>query len=402
MIDLNPDFQLLSDTQDHDIIPLISEEDEKAIHKEDLPETLPLLSLRNTVLFPGVVIPITVGRDRSIRLIKEANKKKLSIGVVSQIDADVEVPVGDDLNKVGTVARIMKMLRMPDGTNTVILRGERRFQWDTIIEDDPYLKASVRAFGGIEEVPDTESTQALIESLKELAIEIITMSPGIPTDAAGAIKNIKRLGFLVNFIGSNMNASVDEKQELLKIESLEERANKVLKMLHKEKQMLELKNDIQSKVKSDLDQQQREFFLNQQMKQIQEELGANPLKEEIEEKKKKASEKVWPEQAQEAFDKEISKLERMNPQAAEYSMQSSYIDLLLDLPWDQKSEDNFDLKNAIKVLNSDHYGLEKVKERIVEHLAVLKIKGDLKAPIICLYGPPGVGKTSLGRSIAEA
>lgn len=402
MIDLNPDFQLLSDTQDHDIIPLISEEDEKAIHKEDLPETLPLLSLRNTVLFPGVVIPITVGRDRSIRLIKEANKKKLSIGVVSQKDADVEVPVGDDLNKVGTVARIMKMLRMPDGTNTVILRGERRFQWDTIIEDDPYLKASVRAFGGIEEVPDTESTQALIESLKELAIEIITMSPGIPTDAAGAIKNIKRLGFLVNFIGSNMNASVDEKQELLKIESLEERANKVLKMLHKEKQMLELKNDIQSKVKSDLDQQQREFFLNQQMKQIQEELGANPLKEEIEEKKKKASEKVWPEQAQEAFDKEISKLERMNPQAAEYSMQSSYIDLLLDLPWDQKSEDNFDLKNAIKVLNSDHYGLEKVKERIVEHLAVLKIKGDLKAPIICLYGPPGVGKTSLGRSIAEA
>ena len=402
MIDLNPDFQLLSDTQDHDIIPLISEEDEKAIHKEDLPETLPLLSLRNTVLFPGVVIPITVGRDRSIRLIKEANKKKLSIGVVSQKDADVEVPVGDDLNKVGTVARIMKMLRMPDGTNTVILRGERRFQWDTIIEDDPYLKASVRAFGGIEEVPDTESTQALIESLKELAIEIITMSPGIPTDAAGAIKNIKRLGFLVNFIGSNMNASVDEKQELLKIESLEERANKVLEMLHKEKQMLELKNDIQSKVKSDLDQQQREFFLNQQMKQIQEELGANPLKEEIEEKKKKASEKVWPEQAQEAFDKEISKLERMNPQAAEYSMQSSYIDLLLDLPWDQKSEDNFDLKNAIKVLNSDHYGLEKVKERIVEHLAVLKIKGDLKAPIICLYGPPGVGKTSLGRSIAEA
>ena len=402
MIDLNPDFQLLSDTQDHDIIPLISEEDEKAIHKEDLPETLPLLSLRNTVLFPGVVIPITVGRDRSIRLIKEANKKKLSIGVVSQKDADVEVPVDDDLNKVGTVARIMKMLRMPDGTNTVILRGERRFQWNTIIEEDPYLKASVRAFGGIEEVPDTESTQALIESLKELAIEIITMSPGIPTDAAGAIKNIKRLGFLVNFIGSNMNASVDEKQELLKIESLEERANKVLEMLHKEKQMLELKNDIQSKVKSDLDQQQREFFLNQQMKQIQEELGANPLKEEIEEKKKKASEKNWPEQAQEAFDKEISKLERMNPQAAEYSMQSSYIDLLLDLPWDHKSEDNFDLKNAIKVLNSDHYGLEKVKERIVEHLAVLKIKGDLKAPIICLYGPPGVGKTSLGRSIAEA
>ena len=402
MIELHTDLQLLSDKQDHDIIPLISEEDEKAIHNSDLPETLPLLALRNTVLFPGVVIPITVGRDRSIRLIKEAHKKKLAIGVVSQKDSDVEVPLGDDLNKLGTVAKIMKMLRMPDGTNTVILRGERRFSWDEIIQEEPYLKANVKPFGGIEEVPNTKETQALKESLKELAIEIITMSPGIPSEAAGAIKNIKRLSFLVNFIGSNMNASVEDKQKLLEIESLEERANKVLEMLHREKQMLELKNDIQSKVKSDLDQQQREFFLNQQMKQIQEELGSNPLKEEIEEKKGRALKKDWPELAQEAFDKEIQKLERMNPQAAEYSMQSSYIDLLLDLPWNSKSDDNFDLKNAIKVLDGDHYGLEKVKERIVEHLAVLKIKGDLKAPIICLYGPPGVGKTSLGRSIAEA
>ena len=402
MIELDTDLQLLSDKQDHDIIPLISEEDEKAIHNSDLPETLPLLALRNTVLFPGVVIPITVGRDRSIRLIKEAHKKKLAIGVVSQKDTDVEVPLGDDLNKLGTVAKIMKMLRMPDGTNTVILRGERRFSWDEIIQEEPYLKANVKPFGGIEEVPNTKETQALKESLKELAIEIITMSPGIPSEAAGAIKNIKRLSFLVNFIGSNMNASVEDKQKLLEIESLEKRANKVLEMLHREKQMLELKNDIQSKVKSDLDQQQREFFLNQQMKQIQEELGSNPLKEEIEEKKGRALKKYWPELAQEAFDKEIQKLERMNPQAAEYSMQSSYIDLLLDLPWNSKSDDNFDLKNAIKVLDGDHYGLEKVKERIVEHLAVLKIKGDLKAPIICLYGPPGVGKTSLGRSIAEA
>ena len=285
MIELDTDLQLLSDKQDHDIIPLISEEDEKAIHNSDLPETLPLLALRNTVLFPGVVIPITVGRDRSIRLIKEAHKKKLAIGVVSQKDSDVEVPLGDDLNKLGTVAKIMKMLRMPDGTNTVILRGERRFSWDEIIQEEPYLKANVKPFGGIEEVPNTKETQALKESLKELAIEIITMSPGIPSEAAGAIKNIKRLSFLVNFIGSNMNASVEDKQKLLEIESLEERANKVLEMLHREKQMLELKNDIQSKVKSDLDQQQREFFLNQQMKQIQEELGSNPLKEEIEEKK---------------------------------------------------------------------------------------------------------------------
>ena len=402
MIDLEIGTHLLSDNQDHDIIPLISEEDEKAIHKTDLPETLPILALRNTVLFPGVVIPITVGRDRSIRLIKEANKNDLAIGVVSQKDADVEVPLGDDLNKVGTVARIMKMLRMPDGTNTVILRGERRFTWDSIVGEDPYLKALISPFGGIEDVPKSKETQALKESLKELAIEIITMSPGIPSEAAGAIKNIMSLSFLVNFIASNMNTSVEDKQGLLQIESLQERANKVLEMLHKEKQMLELKNDIQSKVKSDLDQQQREFFLNQQMKQIQEELGANPLKEEIEEKKARANSKKWPEIAKQSFDKEIQKLERMNPQAAEYSMQSSYIDLLLDLPWDEKSEDNFDLKNAIKVLDGDHYGLEKVKERIVEHLAVLKIKGDLKSPIICLYGPPGVGKTSLGRSIAEA
>jgi ATP-dependent Lon protease len=320
MIDQDSNFQLLTDTQDHDIIPLISEEDEKAIHETDLPNDLPLLSLRNTVLFPGVVIPITVGRDRSIRLIKEASKKKFSIGVVSQKDADVEVPVGGDLNKVGTVARIMKMLRMPDGSNTVILQGERRFTWDTIVSEDPYLKASIKPFGGTEEVPDTKETQALIESLKDLATEIITMSPGIPSEAAVAIKNIKRLGFLVNFIGSNMNASVEDKQMLLEIESLEERANKVLEMLHKEQQMLELKNDIQSKVKTDLDQQQREFFLNQQMKQIQEELGANPLKEEIEEKKALALKKKWPEEAQEAFDKEIKRLERMNPQAAEYSM----------------------------------------------------------------------------------
>ncbi|HHZ95795.1 MAG TPA: endopeptidase La [Flavobacteriales bacterium] len=402
MTDYNPHFQLLSDSGDEEFIPIISAEDEKAMHKEEVPENMPLLSLRNTVLFPGVVIPITVGRDRSIRLIKEAKKNKKHIGVVSQKDAEVEMPNGDDLNHVGTVARIIKMLRMPDGTNTVILQGQRRFVWDEIVEEEKYLIAKVSAYGGIESLPDTKATQALVESLKDLAIEIIEMSPTIPSEAAGAIKNIERLSFLVNFIGSNMNASVKAKQKLLEIEDLEERANKVLQMLHKEKQILELKHDIQSKVRNDLDQQQREYFLNQQMKKIQEELGANPLKEEIEERKTRALKKKWPEAASELFDKEIQKLERMNPQAAEYSMQSNYIELLLDLPWDERSKDNFDLKNAVKVLNSDHYGLDKVKERIVEHLAVLKIKGDLKAPILCLYGPPGVGKTSLGRSIAES
>jgi ATP-dependent Lon protease len=403
MKDIDKKFRFLPvESSENEIIPLISEEDEKKIHKTNIPEELPILSLRNTVLFPGVVIPITVGRDRSLSLIKEASHKKITIGVIAQKDLDVEIPGGEDLHQVGTVGRIMKMLRMPDGSKTVILQGERRFKLEEVVSEDPFFKGRVSAFGGIEEVPDTKATQALIESLKELATEIIKMSPAIPSEAAGAIKNIKRLGFLVNFIGSNMNASVEDKQKVLEIESLEKRANKVLEMLHKEKQMLELKNDIQSKVKSDLDQQQREFFLNQQMKQIQEELGANPLKEEIAEKKARAEKKDWPEQAQEAFDKEIQKLERMNPQAAEYSMQSNYIELLLDLPWDEKSKDNFNLKNAVKVLDGDHYGLDKVKERIIEHLAVLKIKGDLKAPIICLYGPPGVGKTSLGKSIANA
>ena len=402
MIDFDSPFQFFAESQESEFIPLITEEDEKAMHKQDVPDNIPLLSLRNTVLFPGVVIPITVGRDRSINLIKEANKNKTTIGVVSQKDGKTEDPSGEDLNRVGTVARIIKMLRMPDGTNTVILQGQRRFSWDKIVQETPYLKASVTAFGGREDLPNNKSTQALIESLKELAIEIIDMSPTIPSEAAGAIKNIERLSFLVNFIGSNMNASVKAKQELLEIEGLEERANKVLQMLNKEKQILELKNDIQSKVRDDLDQQQKEYFLNQQMKKIQEELGANPLKEEIEERKARAKKKKWPEEAASLFEKEIQKLERMNPQAAEYSMQSNYIELLLDLPWDERSKDNFDLKNAIKVLDSDHYGLQEVKERIVEHLAVLKIKGDLKAPIICLYGPPGVGKTSLGKSVAEA
>ncbi len=402
MINLKAPFNLLTDSQDSEFIPLISEEDEIAMHKEDVPDTLPLLSLRNTVLFPGVVIPITVGRDSSLKLIKAANKDSLSIGVVSQINPEVELPSGSDLNKVGTIARIIKMLRMPDGTKTVIIQGQRRFTWDQIVQEEPYLKASVKAFGQVEDLPDTKSREALIESLKDLAIEIIKMSPTIPSEAAGAIKNIERLSFLVNFIGSNMNASVESKQELLEVENLEQRANKLLEMLLKEKQLLELKNDIQNKVQTDLNQQQKEYFLNQQIKKIQEELGANPLKEEIEERKAKALNKKWPKEAENLFEKEIQKLERMNPQAAEYSMQSNYIDLLLELPWNEVSQDNFDLKNAIKVLDSDHYGLDKVKERIVEHLAVLKIKGDLKAPIICLYGPPGVGKTSLGRSIAEA
>ena len=400
--DQNEEGWGLSDAQDHDFIPLISPEDEEAMQKEEVPEALPLLSLRNTVLFPGVVIPITVGRDRSIRLVKEAHKHEQRIGVVSQKNDDIEVPNGEDLNEVGTVAKVIKMLRMPDGSNTVILQGQKRFKWTEIVQEEPYMKARVVEYDAENLPPKDDEHEALMQSLKELAVEIIQLSPNIPSEAGFAIKSIESLTFLVNFIGSNMNAPVEEKQTLLEVAGIKARARRVLELLNKEKQMLSLKRDIQTKVKGELDQQQREYFLNQQLKQIQEELGNNPQAQEVAERKLRAETMKWPIHAKEAFDKEILKLERMNSQSAEYSVQANYVDLMLDLPWEKKSRDNFDLHHAQAVLDEDHYGLEKVKERIIEHLAVLKIKGDLKAPIICLYGPPGVGKTSLGRSIAKA
>ena len=393
---------MLSESPDHEFIPLISPEDEEAMQKEEVPEALPLLSLRNTVLFPGVVIPITVGRDRSIRLIKEAHKNEQRIGVVSQKNDDIEIPVGTDLNEVGTVAKVIKMLRMPDGSNTVILQGQKRFKWTEIVQEEPYMKARVVEYDAENLPPKDDQHKALMDSLKELALEIIQLSPNIPSEAGFAIKSIESLTFLVNFIGSNMNAPVEEKQALLEVAGIRARASRVLELLHKEKQMLSLKRDIQTKVKGELDQQQREYFLNQQLKQIQEELGNNPQAQEVAERKLRAESMQWPDHAKEAFGKEILKLERMNSQSAEYSVQANYVDLMLDLPWDANSQDNFDLHHAQKTLDEDHYGLEKVKERIIEHLAVLKIKGDLKAPIICLYGPPGVGKTSLGKSIAKA
>lgn len=391
-----------SSNDGHEFIPLISAEDEEHLHSVHTPQELPILPLRNSVLFPGVVIPITVGRDKSIRLVQDANKGDKIIGVVAQTNPDVDDPEFTDLNKVGTQATIMKTLRMPDGSTTVILQGKKRFEIQGLVSDKPYFRAQVSEFNDLNRDEKGKEQLALFESIKELAEKIIQNSPDIPSEAADALKNINGLSFLTNFISSNMRIALSEKQVLLEIADLEERARKVLELLGKELQMLEMKNEIQKKVHIDISKQQREYFLQQQMKQIQEELGANPVKEEIEEKKKRARDKKWSEQVAKAFYKELGKLERMNPQAAEYSVQANYIDTLLDLPWNEMSEDNFDLAHARDVLDRDHFGLEKVKERIIEHLAVLKIKGDMKAPIICLYGPPGVGKTSLGKSIAEA
>ena len=386
---------------DAEFIPLLSQDDEEQINAEETPEELPILPLRNTVLFPGVVIPITVGRDKSIKLIKEAYKGDKTLGVVAQKNGNVEDPTENDLYETGTVAYILKMLRMPDGNTTVIIQGKKRFKVKEITQKEPYLRAKIEAFNQNEK-PTGKSFNALVGSIKDLASQIIEQSPTIPTEATFAIKNIESPTFLINFIASNMKADVKTKQSLLETPELIERATSLLEHLTKELQLLELKNDIQSKVRTDLDKQQREYFLNQQIKQIQEELGGDPQQQEIEDFKKKAKKKKWPKAVAERFDKELMKFQRLNPQAAEYSVQLNYLETLIELPWKEITKDNFDLKRAQKILDKDHFGLEKVKERIIEYLAVLKLKGDMKSPILCLYGPPGVGKTSLGKSVAEA
>ncbi|NQX98249.1 MAG: endopeptidase La, partial [Flavobacteriales bacterium] len=387
--------------EDAEFIPLLSPDDEEQINAEETPDELPILPLRNTVLFPGVVIPITVGRDKSIKLIQEAYKGNKTLGVVSQKNDKVEDPTEKDLNAIGTIAHILKMLKMPDGNITVIIQGKKRFKIKEVTQKEPYLRAKIEAFNQ-QEKPSGKVFDALVSSIKDLASQIIEQSPTIPTEATFAIKNIESPTFLINFIASNMNADVVIKQGLLEVPELNERANSLLEHLTKELQLLELKNDIQSKVRTDLDQQQREYFLNQQIKQIQEELGGDPQQQEIEEFKKKAKKKKWNKSVAERFDKEIEKFQRLNPQSAEYSVQLNYLETLIELPWGDYTKDNFDLKRAQKILDKDHFGLEKVKERIIEYLAVLKLKGDMKSPILCLYGPPGVGKTSLGKSIAKA
>lgn len=387
---------------DAELIPLMTPEDEEEMNNEQLPETLPILPLRNMVLFPGVVIPITAGRDKSIKLLNDANAGGKIIGVVAQKDESVEEPGIDDINTIGTVARILRVLKMPDGNTTVILQGKKRFEIDQVITDTPYLQATIKEVNEERPPADEAEFATIIESIKELAIQIIKESPNIPTEATFAIKNIESSSFLVNFVSSNMNLTVEEKQNLLAENDLKARALETLRYMNLELQKLELKNDIQSKVRFDLDQQQREYFLHQQMKTIQEELGGVSHDQEIEEMRQKGKAKKWNEKVKGHFDKEVSKLQRMNPQAADYGTQRNYLELMLELPWNEFSEDNFDLKRAEKVLHRDHYGLDDVKKRIIEHLAVLKLRKDMKSPILCLYGPPGVGKTSIGKSVAEA
>ena len=384
-----------------DFFPLLSSVDEEKINKEEVPESLAILPLRNTVLFPGVIIPITVGRDKSVKLIKEVYKGSKTIGVVSQKKSDIEDPTFSDLNSIGTVAHIMKMLRMPDGNITVIIQGRKLIELKEMVQEEPYLKAIVSELSEEKPAKNDEKFIALVDSIKDVALQIVKESPNIPSEAQLAIQNIESPTYLVNFVCSNMDVDMNKKQELLQIFNLESRSEKTLEIITKELQRLEMKNEIQHKVKHDLDQQQREYFLNQQLKAIQEELGGS-ADQEIEEMRSRAKTKKWAKEVSENFEKEIKKLQRMNPAMADYSVQRAYLDLFLDLPWNEYTKDNFDLDKAKKILDRDQFGLEKVKDRILEHLAVLKLKGDMKAPILCLYGPPGVGKTSLGKSIAEA
>ena len=398
------DQSYLSDIIENDteFLPLMSDEDEAKISKENTPEVLPILPLRNTVLFPGVIIPITIGRERSVKLIKDADSGNKTIGVLSQKQFDTEEPVIEDLNVIGTVAHILKMLKMPDGNITAVIQGRKRFFLNEIVRSEPYYKGKISELKEVKPIESDDEFDALVDSVKELALKIIEESPNIPTEASIAIKNIKNTTFAINFISSNMSISLSEKQRLLEEVDLKKRAILCLELLTKELQLLEMKNKIRSKVQIDLDKQQKEYYLHQQMKAIQEELGGSGSHKEIEQMRSQARKKKWNKEIGIAFDKELKKLQRMNPSMSDYSVQRSYIELILDLPWNQYSKDKFDLAFARKILDSEHFGLTEVKERIIEHLAVLKLRGDMKSPILCLFGPPGVGKTSLGKSIAAA
>lgn len=382
-------------------IPLMSEEEEKKLTESEVPDELPILPLKNTVLFPGVVVPITVGRDRSLKLVKEAYETDKIIGVVSQKNEDDEDPDENGLYQVGTVAQILKLIKMPDGSKSIVIQGKTTFKVEDFFQKDPFFKAKVNPYRQEMDIEGVE-LDASIRSVKETATKIVNLSPNIPSEASVAINNISSPNFLLNFISSNLNVSTSDKQEVLEIRKFSERMERVMEFLNKELQVLNLSEEIRTKVKSDIDEQQRDFYLRQQMKAIQEALGEDGEHQEIESLRKRAKEKNMPEEAQETVDKELTRLERTPNSSPNYGVVHSYIEWILDLPWDKYSDDNLDLEHAQKVLDQDHYGLDKVKKRIIEYLAVLKLKKDMKAPILCFYGPPGVGKTSLGKSIARA
>lgn len=393
-------FRSEDDTDFMPIIP-INENDGDFDKDTVIPDTLPILPLRNTVLFPGVVLPITVGRDKSIKAVNEAYKSDKLVGVLTQKDVNVEDPEPKDLCAIGTIAKIVKLIKMPDGGTTIIIQGKKRFELLNMVSEDPYFRASIRMLAD-DEVPAQEDFNAIVSSIKDLATQIIQLSPNLPTEAAIILKNIENPSFLINFVSSNLNSDLAEKQGLLEIHDIHQRAEKLIHILQRELQFAELKDKVTNKTRTEIDKQQRDYFLQQQLKSIKEELGGDTNEREIAEMKKKAEGKKWPDTAKNLFKSGIEKLERMHPSTPDYSVVYNHLDLMLDLPWNEHTDDNYDLKNAKKVLDIDHYGMSKIKSRIIEYLAVLKLKGDMKSPILCFLGPPGIGKTSLGRSIAHA
>ncbi|MBL7737693.1 MAG: endopeptidase La [Chitinophagaceae bacterium] len=394
---------LLRPEDDMDFLPIIplNESDQDDTNGIEVPAEIAILPLRNTVLFPGVVLPITVGRDKSIKAVNDSYKGDKLIGVVAQKDSNVEDPGIKDLEQIGTIAKIVKQIKMPDGGTTIIIQGKSRFGIDAVIEDEPYFRAKIHRLDD-EESPKDADFEAYVANIKDLATEIIQLSPNIPTEASIILKNIENPSFLIHFVSSNLNTDIKEKQRLLELNNIRERADLLMQLLQKELQFAELKNKVTTKTRTEIDKQQREYFLQQQLKSIKEELGGDSNVQEVKEMQKKAEAKKWPAAAKELFKKGIEKLERMHPSTPDYSVVYNHLDLMLDLPWEEYTEDHYDLKKAKKTLDIDHYGMQKIKERILEYLAVLKLKGDMKSPILCFVGPPGIGKTSLGRSIANA